>query len=172
MNLLQHFSSSPGICVVDSVPIVLKPQEQVGSVRELSRAQAISGAQRGRWTTSLFSFCGCLQTSFFWWLVFACCCKDCALGLAWSALLAVLVLCSLQLLLPWVVPLVFYVLGSVKVRAWTSFLTSLSFLSTQVILPLFSVLFKSEHEVSMQLVWHKSEVSMRGAWGAREVSVQ
>ena len=82
MNFLQHFSSSPGICVVDSVPIVLKPQEQVGSVRELSRAQAISGAQRGRWTTSLFSFCGCLQTSFFWWLVFACCCKDCTRGLA------------------------------------------------------------------------------------------
>ena len=81
MNLLQHFSSSPGVCVVDSVPTVLKPQEQVGSVRELSRAQAISGTQCGQWTTSLFSFCGCLQT-FFWWLIFACCCKDCALGLA------------------------------------------------------------------------------------------
>ena len=40
MSLLQHFSSSAGVYIVDSVPIAPKPQEQLGLNGELSRAQA------------------------------------------------------------------------------------------------------------------------------------
>lgn len=40
MSLLQHFSSSPGVCVVGSVPIAPNPQEQLELDGELSRAQA------------------------------------------------------------------------------------------------------------------------------------
>ena len=41
MNFLQHFSSSPGVCVVGSLPIALNPQEQLELDGELSRAQAM-----------------------------------------------------------------------------------------------------------------------------------
>ena len=40
MSLLQHFSSSPGVCVVGSVPIAPNPQEQLELDGELSRSQA------------------------------------------------------------------------------------------------------------------------------------
>ena len=41
MSFLQHFSSSPGVCVVGSLPIALNPQEQLELDGELSRAQAM-----------------------------------------------------------------------------------------------------------------------------------
>ena len=64
-------------------------------------------------------FCGCLWTSFSGGSFFACCCKDCALSSTWSALLLkVLLLCPLQLLLRWVVPLEFYVVSPSNVTAY------------------------------------------------------
>lgn len=70
----------------------------------------------------------------FWGLVFASCSKNNACGSTWSALLfAVLLLCPLPLLLQWGGPLVFYVVGPLKVSTWTSFLFSLSFLSSRVL---------------------------------------
>ena len=172
MSLLQHFSSSPGVCVVDSDA---NRPETPRAGRVCQRAVQSTGyIWHPMWSMDYFiililwllanlflvaHFCLLLQGLCSWFgLICSSLCTCCCAPFS----------CFFQ----WVVPLVFYVLGSVKVRAWTSFLTSLSFLSTQVILLLFSVLFKSEHEVSMQLVWRKSEVSMRRAWGEREVSVQ
>lgn len=47
MSLMRCFSPDPGVCVADSVPTHPNLQGQVGSGRELSRAQATLQQGRG-----------------------------------------------------------------------------------------------------------------------------
>lgn len=75
-----------------------------------------------------------------------------------------------QLLLRWVSPLVFFVVGRTKVSVWTSFLSSLSFLSACYSnltfgLNLVQEWAWSKHEASMRQSCGKSAVSMWWAWG-------
>lgn len=123
------------ICLAQEWHLTPNLQGQVGSESGQSRAQASSGshAQRGLWSSalfvSLFVFCWLLVNLLYWRLVFCLWLQGLCCGSTWSALLReVLLLCPLCLLLWWVGPLVFYLLVP-QVSAWTSFQSSVSFLS-------------------------------------------